>query len=162
MIEPESHIKNKTRFIKKTVCLPIELYKSAIGSYFIGSAENLSFGEGSVAWARLYNPPDSGVSLHVNVWTVTALPAARYQPHAAHRRKRPAPSACSSGLTPKCPACRRNRSPSAGEYGHKTAAGTRVSSSKPPAFPENRRAVSWPLPGSAKPAKRSLKSKTAS
>ncbi|MBZ9606657.1 DUF6143 family protein [Clostridium estertheticum] len=31
----------------------------------------LVFGKGTSAWARLYNPINSGVILHVNVWTVT-------------------------------------------------------------------------------------------
>lgn len=55
----------------KTIDIPIELYKSLRGEYFIGYADNLGFGKGTSAWARLYNPPDSGVNLHVNVWTVT-------------------------------------------------------------------------------------------
>ena len=54
-----------------TVDIPIELYKSIRGDYFIGYADNLNFGRGTSAWARLYNPPNSGVNLHVNVWTVT-------------------------------------------------------------------------------------------
>jgi hypothetical protein len=33
----------------------------------------LVFGRGTNAWARLYNPPKSGVTLHVNVWTVTDI-----------------------------------------------------------------------------------------
>jgi hypothetical protein len=57
----------------KTVNIPIELYKSLIGEYFIGYADNLNFGMGTSAWARLYNPIDSGVNLHVNVWTVTDI-----------------------------------------------------------------------------------------
>jgi hypothetical protein len=61
------------RYLEKTVSIPIELYKSSIGTYFIGYADNLTLGNGTSAWARLYNPPDSGVLLHVNVWTVTAI-----------------------------------------------------------------------------------------
>lgn len=57
--------------LTKTVNIPIELYKSLMGEYFIGYADNLNFGKGTSAWARLFNPPDSGVNLHVNVWTVT-------------------------------------------------------------------------------------------
>lgn len=56
-----------------SVNIPIELYKSQIGTYFIGYADELKFGEGTSAWARLYNPPRSGVLLHVNVWTVTDI-----------------------------------------------------------------------------------------
>lgn len=59
--------------LPKTVDIPIELYKSLRGEYFIGYADNLVFGKGTNAWARLFNPPDSGVNLHVNVWTVTDI-----------------------------------------------------------------------------------------
>lgn len=59
--------------LDKTVNIPIELYKSLRGEYFIGYADELTFGRGTSAWARLYNPADSGVYLHVNVWTVTDI-----------------------------------------------------------------------------------------
>lgn len=54
-----------------TVSVPINLAKSLEGKYFVGYADNLSFGKGTSAWARLYNPPNSGVNLHVTVWTVS-------------------------------------------------------------------------------------------
>lgn len=54
-----------------TVSVPINLAKSLEGKYFVGYADNLSFGMGKSAWARLFNPPNSGVNLHVTVWTVT-------------------------------------------------------------------------------------------
>lgn len=57
----------------KSVNIPIELYESLQGKYFIGYADNLSLGNGTSAWARLYNPFHSGVNLHVNVWTVTDI-----------------------------------------------------------------------------------------
>lgn len=60
-------------FLPEVANIPIELYKSLQGRYFVGYADNLSFGRGTSAWARLYNPPDSGVNLHVNVWTVSDL-----------------------------------------------------------------------------------------
>jgi len=53
--------------IPKNVDVPIELYESARGKYFIGYADKLSFGSGTSAWARLYNPLNSGVNLYVNV-----------------------------------------------------------------------------------------------
>jgi hypothetical protein len=59
--------------LNKTVNIPIELYESTIGRYFIGYADELTFGSGTSTWARLYNPVDSCVNLHVNVWTVTEL-----------------------------------------------------------------------------------------
>lgn len=61
------------RHLTKTVNIPIELYKSIIGEYFIGYADNLTLGNGKSAWARLYNPTNSGVNLYVNVWTVTDI-----------------------------------------------------------------------------------------
>jgi len=56
-----------------TVSVPINLAKSLEGKYFVGYADDLSFGKGTSAWARLYNPIDSGVNLHVTVWTVTDI-----------------------------------------------------------------------------------------
>lgn len=60
--------------LPEMVNVPIQLYKSLQGRYFVGYADNLDFsGRGISAWASLYNPPNSGVNLHVNVWTVTSL-----------------------------------------------------------------------------------------
>ncbi|SES25943.1 DUF6143 family protein [Salipaludibacillus aurantiacus] len=55
----------------EAVNIPIELYQSERGRYFVGYADELTFGLGKSTWARLYNPPNSRVNLHVNVWTVT-------------------------------------------------------------------------------------------
>ena len=63
---------NEYNFIK-SVNIPIELYQSLKGDYFIGYGDNLSLGNGTSAWARLYNPRNSGVNLFVNVWTVTDI-----------------------------------------------------------------------------------------
>lgn len=63
----------------KSVNIPVELYESLIGKYFIGYADNLTLGNGTSAWARLYNPRQSGVNLHVNVWTVTDISEARFR-----------------------------------------------------------------------------------
>lgn len=60
--------------IPPNVSVPVPLYKSMQGKYFVGYADNLDFtGEGVNAWGALFNPPDSGVNLHVNVWTATSL-----------------------------------------------------------------------------------------
>ncbi len=56
-----------------TVSVPINLAKSLEGKYFVGYADNLIFGKGTSAWGRLYNPPNSGVNLHVTVWTVADI-----------------------------------------------------------------------------------------
>lgn len=65
--------------LPKTVDIPIELYKSLRGEYFIGYADNLEFKEGTSAWAMLYNPIDSNKNLHVNVWTVTDISEAPFR-----------------------------------------------------------------------------------
>lgn len=59
--------------IEYTVSVPINLAKSLEGKYFVGYADNLTFGKGTSAWGRLYNPPNSGVNLHVTVWTVADI-----------------------------------------------------------------------------------------
>ncbi|MHB1316171.1 MAG: DUF6143 family protein [Christensenellales bacterium] len=56
-----------------TVSVPVELAKSLEGKYFAGYADHLAFGQGTNAWARLFNPPGSGVNLHVAVWTITEI-----------------------------------------------------------------------------------------
>ncbi len=67
------------RYLAKSVNVPIELYESLLGKYYIGYADNLIFGRGTSAWARLYNPSDSGVNLQVNVWTVTDISGAPFR-----------------------------------------------------------------------------------
>lgn len=57
--------------IHYSVCVPIDLAKSIEGKYFVGVVENLNFGNATGTWARLYNPPDSGVNLHMYAWTVS-------------------------------------------------------------------------------------------
>ncbi|MEG6586608.1 DUF6143 family protein [Dendrosporobacter sp. 1207_IL3150] len=57
--------------LKYIVDVPINLAKSLEGKYFVGYADNLVFGQGNSAWAALYNPVNSGVNLHVTVWTVS-------------------------------------------------------------------------------------------
>lgn len=66
---PEPSIYKPT--LEYTVSIPINLAKSLEGKYYVGYAENLNFGMGTSAWARLYNPINSGVNLHVTVWTVS-------------------------------------------------------------------------------------------
>ena len=70
---------NNFKKLTKAVNIPIELYESAKGKYFIGYADTLTFGKGKSCWARLYNPCNSGVNLFVNVWTVTDISAAPFR-----------------------------------------------------------------------------------
>ena len=65
--------------IPEYVNIPIELYKSIKGEYFVGYADNLSFGNKTSAWARLYNPYRSNINLHVNVWTVSDISESPYR-----------------------------------------------------------------------------------
>lgn len=61
-------------YIPQTVSVSMPLYKSMQGRYFTGYADFLNFtGPGVSAWAGLYNPPRSGVVMHINVWTATSL-----------------------------------------------------------------------------------------
>lgn len=55
----------------KMVNIPIALYESHQGNYFVGQTELLCFGNGKNAWGKLFNPCDSSVKLFVNVITVT-------------------------------------------------------------------------------------------
>lgn len=54
--------------------MPYPLYLSLQGKYFVGYADNnMQFSNGSIAWAGLINPINSGVNLFVYVWTVTNI-----------------------------------------------------------------------------------------
>ncbi|WP_312698787.1 DUF6143 family protein [Sedimentibacter sp.] len=53
--------------------IPIATAKSMEGKYFVGTAMNVNFGEVTNGWVRLYNPPDSGVNLHINAWVVSDI-----------------------------------------------------------------------------------------
>ena len=65
--------------IDYNVSIPIDLMKSIEGKYFVGMAENLQFGNATNAWARLYNPPNSGVNLYVNNWAVSDILTTPYR-----------------------------------------------------------------------------------
>jgi hypothetical protein len=58
--------------------IPIELAKSLEGKYYLGYADDLTFGEATYAWARLYNPTNSGVNLHMTTWTVSDITNVHY------------------------------------------------------------------------------------
>ena len=55
----------------KEVVLPISLYQSLKGRYFVGYADNVNATPEANAWAGLFNPVGSGILLHVNVITIT-------------------------------------------------------------------------------------------
>ncbi|HBC30809.1 MAG TPA: hypothetical protein DC024_06145 [Clostridiales bacterium] len=62
-----------SKLMDYNVNVPISLMKSIEGKYFVGTAPNLRFGNVTNAWARLYNPTNSGVNLFVNTWTVSDI-----------------------------------------------------------------------------------------
>ncbi len=90
----------------QSVSIPIELYESVKGKYFIGYVDGLSLGDGKSAWARLYNPPCSGVNLHVNVWTVTDVSAAPFRAQFWFNAAPPGTISESSDVTPSNTALR--------------------------------------------------------
>ena len=99
------------KYLNKDVDVPIELYESLRGRYFIGYADNLQFGNGTSAWARLYNPPHSGVHLFVNVWTVTDISEAPFRAQFWFNAIPPGMSSESSLVTPSNTAIRPNPEP---------------------------------------------------
>ena len=58
---------------KEVVSLPVSLFKSMQGKYFVGQTEPLWVGNDSFAWAALVNPKDSGVYIYANVFTISNL-----------------------------------------------------------------------------------------
>ena len=57
--------------LQQVVSIPISLSKSMQRKYFVGQTETLLVGNGSIAWAGLVNPDDSGVNLYTNVFTIS-------------------------------------------------------------------------------------------
>jgi len=72
---------SKESELKKVVSIPISLFESTKGNYFVGQTELLVFGQGNNAWAGLINPQNSGVNLHVNVITITNLSQVPFTAH---------------------------------------------------------------------------------
>lgn len=59
--------------ITQVADMPYALYLSLCGKYFVGYADGMEFANKTIAWAGLVNPINSGVNLHVYVWTVTNI-----------------------------------------------------------------------------------------
>jgi hypothetical protein len=62
---------DQTKVLPEKVVLPVSLYQSLQGRYFVGYAENVTASPETNAWAALSNPAGSGVLLYANVITVT-------------------------------------------------------------------------------------------
>ncbi|MCM0650724.1 DUF6143 family protein [Clostridium swellfunianum] len=56
---------------QQVVNIPITLFESLKGKYFVGQSEALWVGNGSNAWAGLFNPCNSGTNLFANVITIS-------------------------------------------------------------------------------------------
>lgn len=65
--------------IDYSVSIPVSLMKSIEGKYFVGIADDLRFGNATNAWARLYNPPNSGVNLYIDNWAVNDILSTPYR-----------------------------------------------------------------------------------
>lgn len=72
MVNENSYVAvdSKSR-VHEIVNVPITLFKSLQGKYFVGQTEVLWAGNGSNAWAGLFNPCGSGVDLFANVITIS-------------------------------------------------------------------------------------------
>ncbi len=55
----------------KTVSIPISLYESTQGRYFVGQTESLYIGSALNAWAGIFNPLNSNINLYANVYTIS-------------------------------------------------------------------------------------------
>ena len=59
--------------LEKVVNIPVTLFESSKGQYFVGQSNLLNFGNGNHAWSGLFNPCYSRVNLYVNVFTITNI-----------------------------------------------------------------------------------------
>ena len=73
MLQKNSNYLLNSKNIKpqKIVSIPVSLFKSMQGKYFVGQTETLWVGNGSIAWAGLVNPRNSDVNLYANVFTIS-------------------------------------------------------------------------------------------
>jgi len=73
MLQKNSNYIVESKNIKpqEIVSIPVPLYKSMQGKYFVGQTETLIVGNGLNAWAGLVNPCNSGVTLYANVFTIS-------------------------------------------------------------------------------------------
>lgn len=64
-------IEKKNNKPLEVVSIPVSLYKSLQGKYFVGQTDTLYVGNGSYAWAGLINPHNSDINLYTNVFTIS-------------------------------------------------------------------------------------------
>ena len=64
------YIPNKTR-PQEAIVLKDSVYHSYLGEYFLGQTDMISYGGDIQAWGGLFNPPDSGVNMFLNAYTIS-------------------------------------------------------------------------------------------
>ncbi len=56
---------------QRIIVLKDSVYHSFLGEYFIGQTDMISYGGNLQAWEGLFNPPDSGVNMFLNAYTIS-------------------------------------------------------------------------------------------
>jgi hypothetical protein len=64
-------LKGNEKHIQEATILPENVYHSYLGEYFLGQTDIISFGGGYSGWGGLVNPPDSGVNMFLNAYTIS-------------------------------------------------------------------------------------------
>ncbi|OOM79882.1 DUF6143 family protein [Clostridium sp. BL-8] len=64
-------LESKAAKPQKVVSIPVPLFESMEGKYFVGQTDILCVKKGVNAWAALVNPYDSAVNLYTNVFTIS-------------------------------------------------------------------------------------------
>ncbi|MCE5286341.1 MAG: DUF6143 family protein [Pelosinus sp.] len=86
--------------LEKTVNIPISLFESSKGRYFVGQTELLNFGNDKNAVGRLYNPHHSQVNLFVNVITISNMTELDFLAQIWFNAKLPGKGTVSNLVTP--------------------------------------------------------------
>lgn len=92
--------KDKIKVTPKKVILPVSLYQSIRGRYFVGYADNVIANPDTNAWAGLINPADSGVLFYANVITVTNVTGKPFETEFWFIAQFPGTPVCSELVTP--------------------------------------------------------------
>jgi len=64
-------VNNYKTKLQQVISIPVSLFKSMRGKYFVGQTGTLLVGNESDTWAGLINPRNSNVNLYVNVFTIS-------------------------------------------------------------------------------------------
>lgn len=73
---------------------------SMLGRYFIGQTGVLSFGNKYTAWGGILNPPESGVNLYFDIFTITNFSNENFSGEIWLNAKPPSKATISSTVTP--------------------------------------------------------------